>query len=263
MIMQKSCGILAALALVVTVGCGGGGGSDSPSQQSGSHSGSSTTTAGGGGSTGSAKITGSVQFAGTAPTPAKIKMDADPRCKIVDAADGLANDVVVNTNSTLKWVFVYVKSGLEGKSYNPPSEPVVLNQEGCRYEPHMFGIMANQPLKILNSDDTLHNIHSLAKNSKQFNLAMPRKGMELTKKFSDAEVMVRIKCDVHPWMETWAGVMSHPFFAVTGDDGAFSLDGLPAGTYTVEAWHEEHGAQTQQVTVQDGEAKNVSFSFGA
>jgi hypothetical protein len=122
--------------------------------------------------------------------------------------------------------------------------------------------MVEQKLKILNSDPTLHNVHAVAKNSRSFNLAMPRQGMELEQSFRAREVMVRIKCDVHPWMETWCGVLDHPFFAVTGDDGAFELSKLPAGTYTVEAWHEEYGTQTQSVTVNDGESTTLSFTFG-
>ena len=117
--------------------------------------------------------------------------------------------------------------------------------------------------KVKNSDKTAHNIHSLPKESRGFNLSQPRAGMETTKKFQRPEVMVRIKCDVHPWMECFAGVVSHPFHSTTGDDGGFKLDRLPAGTYTIEAWHEKGGTTTQTVTVGDGETKEITFSFKA
>ena len=116
-------------------------------------------------------------------------------------------------------------------------------------------------MTILNSDGTLHNIHSLAKNSKQFNLGMPTKGMKLTQKFTGEEVMVRVKCDVHPWMECWMGVLNHPFYSVSGDNGAFEIKNLPPGTYEVEAWHEKFGVQTQSVTVTAGQPATVSFTF--
>jgi hypothetical protein len=129
------------------------------------------------------------------------------------------------------------------------------------YDPHVFGMQANQPLKILNSDETLHNVHSLPEKSTQFNLAMPFKGMELTKKFSKPEVMVKIKCDVHPWMAAYVGVLDHPFFAVSAADGAFQMPKLPAGTYTIEAWHEKFGTQTQTVALGEGETEVIGRIF--
>jgi hypothetical protein len=218
------------------------------------------SAAGSGSGLGTSSIAGKVVFDGAPPAAKSIKMDADPYCSLQHPDGAQAQEYVVGDGGGLKWVFVYVKEGLTA-SYDPPGAPVVLDQRGCTYHPHVFGIMAGQSLKILNSDETLHNIHSLPQNSKQFNLAMPRAGMELTEKFRKPEVMVRIKCDVHPWMETWAGVLAHPFHSVTGDDGTFRLDRLPAGTYTVEAWHEEGGTQTQTVTVGDGEKKDITFSF--
>jgi plastocyanin len=187
-------------------------------------------------------------------------MDADPYCSLQHPGGAADYDYVVGAGGGLKWAFVYVKEGLAG-AYTAPATQVVLDQRGCAYSPHVFGIMAGQDLKILNSDETLHNIHSLPAASRQFNLAMPRVGMELTQKFTAKEVMVRIKCDVHPWMECWAGVLDHPFHAVSGDDGSFSIDRLPAGTYTIEAWHEEGGTLTQTVTVAEGAAQEITFSF--
>lgn len=200
-------------------------------------------------------------FEGVAPVAEILKADADPKCKLMHP-EGIANDsMVVNANGTLKNVFVYVKEGVTGK-FEAPKEPVQFNQSGCAYSPKVFGIMVNQPLEILNSDDTLHNVHALPTQSQGFNLGMPIKGMKLKKTFAKPEVMVKIKCEVHPWMTAYAGVMEHPFFAVTGDDGVAKISNLPAGEYTVEAWHEKLGVQTQKITVTDAD-QEISFAFKA
>jgi hypothetical protein len=170
--------------------------------------------------------------------------------------------VIVNSNSTLKNVFVYVKEGLAGKTFESPKEAVKFDQLGCIYHPRVFGIQVNQPLEILNSDDTLHNVHALPTASQGFNLGMPIKGMKLKKSFAKPEVMVKIKCEVHPWMSAYAGVVEHPYFGVTGDEGTAAIKELPAGEYTLEAWHEKYGAQTQKVTVTDQD-QEISFSFKA
>jgi plastocyanin len=160
-------------------------------------------------------------------------------------------------------VFVYVKSGLAGKTFDTPKEPIVIDQKGCHYVPHVFGMMAKQPLKIVNSDDTLHNIHAQPSKSKEFNIGQPNKGMETTRTFASPEVMVHFKCDVHPWMSAYVGVLDHPFYSVSGEDGTFSIKGLPAGEYEIVAWHEKYGEKTQKVKVGDGEGKTADFSFKA
>lgn len=203
-------------------------------------------------------LTGKVIFEGTAPTPQIIRMDADPRCALQHKEGTASEEVIVNPNSTLKNVFVYVKEGVQSKP-EAPKAPVIFDQKGCRYDPRVFGIRVNQPLEILNSDDTLHNVHALPKNNKEFNLGMPIKGMKLTRIFTVPEVMIKIKCDVHPWMAAYVGVLDHPYFAVTGADGTFTIKDLPPGNYTLEAWHEKYGTQTATVTVPD--TKEVSFTF--
>ena len=209
-----------------------------------------------------ASLSGKVAFDGTAPKQKKIKTDADPKCAEMHADNPLTSEeVVVNANGTLKNVFVYIKSGLEGKTYEPPKTPVELDQKGCHYTPHVFGMMAKQPLKIVNGDDTLHNIHAMPTNSKEFNVGQPNKGMETLRTFGAPEVMVHFKCDVHPWMSAYVGVLSHPFYSVSGDDGAYSLKGLPAGDYEITAWHEKYGEQIQKVKLGDGDAKTVDFKF--
>ena len=170
-------------------------------------------------------------------------------------------DVAVNANGTLKNVFVYVKEGLEGKTFAPKTDKVVMDQKGCRYTPHVLGAQVNQPVEIVNSDSTLHNVHGMPPSSKEFNLGMPIQGMKLTRKFDKPDVMVKFKCDVHPWMNAYAGVLPHPFFAVTGEDGSFEIKNLPAGKYTLEAWHEKYGVQTQEIMVDETGQANAVFKF--
>ena len=208
---------------------------------------------------GSASITGQVTLSGAAPAPQKIKMAADPVC-LQQHAEGAMSQEVVAQGGKLQYVLVYVKEGVQG-SYPAPQTPVVLNQTGCLYEPHLFGIQAGQPLEIRNSDATLHNINCMAKSNKKFNIAQPTKGMKTTKTFDQPEVVVPFKCNVHPWMNAYAGVFAHPFFAVTDANGSFSIQGLPAGTYTLEAWQEKLGTKSQKVTVAEGESKSLNFSF--
>jgi len=207
-----------------------------------------------------ATVTGKVKFEGTAPAPQPIKLSSDPYCQ--KANPGLMTETeVVGKDGALGNVFIYVKDGLGNRTFPAPATPVVLDQKGCHYTPHVFGIQVGQPLQIVNSDDTLHNVHGLPKANKEFNQGQPIQGMKMTHTFSTKEVMIPFKCDVHGWMNAWIGVLDHPYYAVTSADGSFSLKGLPPGTYTIEAWHEKLGTQTQTVTVAEKESKDVQFTF--
>ena len=209
---------------------------------------------------GTSAITGQIVFKGQAPKPATIQMNADPYCESTHSSQVTGEEVVLNADGTLRNVFVYVKQGLPGV-YPSPKEPAVIDQNGCTYRPRVQGMQVGQPLLIRNSDDTLHNIHCLAEQNAAFNLGQPARGMESKKVFTRPEVMMRFKCDVHPWMSAYIGVLEHPFFAVTGDGGAFKLEKLPAGQYLIEAWHEKYGTQQQTVTVAKDEAKAITFEF--
>ena len=207
-------------------------------------------------------VTGKVTFAGTPPAPMPIKLSSDPYCQ--KANPGLATETeVVGKDGAVENVFIYVKDGLGNQTFPASSEPVTLDQKGCHYTPHVLGIQVGQPLQIINSDDTLHNVHGLPKANKEFNQGQPIQGMKMTHTFSTKEVMIPFKCDVHGWMNAWIGVLDHPFYAVTTADGTFSLKGLPPGTYTIEAWHEKLGTQTQTITVGAKETKDVAFTFKA
>ena len=208
-----------------------------------------------------ATVNGVVNFEGTPPAPTQVNMAGDPVC-VSNASDAseLASEVAVD-NGKLANVFIYVSKGMEGKSFPAPKEEVLLDQEGCRYHPRVLGVMTDQVINIRNSDATLHNVHPTPKKNKAFNLAQPNKGMETKKSFGQEEVMIPFSCDVHGWMRSYVGVLPHPFFAVSAKDGAFSLKGLPPGTYTITAWHEKLGTQDQTVTVAEKESKDVNFSF--
>lgn len=211
---------------------------------------------------GSAVIQATARLDGTVPQREVVRMNADPVCQQQHQGPFYTEDVVVNDQGRLKNVFVSITEGLSG-TFPTPTTAVTLNQAGCWYQPHVFGIQANQPLEILNSDATLHNVNAKPALNPPFNVAQPVKGMKTTKKFPKPELMVKFKCNVHPWMNAYAGVVTHPFFGVTDEGGVVTLSGLPAGTYVLEAWHERYGTQTQTVRVADGETTSVEWTFKA
>lgn len=204
-------------------------------------------------------VTGNVKIKGDIPKRKKIRMDADPKCAALHAEPPLTEEVVADAQGNVQWAFVYVKKGLEGKKFEVPKTPAVLDQKGCQYHPHVLGIMVGQDLLVRNSDDLLHNVHALPFNNREFNFGQPQKGMEEKKQFTTPEVMVKVKCDIHPWMSAWVGVLEHPFHAVTGPDGNFKIEGLPAGKYTIEVWHEKYKAVSQEVEVKA--ATTVNFEL--
>jgi carboxypeptidase family protein len=209
-----------------------------------------------------ATITGKVSFSGTKPSAKTIDMSATPACSRAHAgAPQKSEEVVVNGNGTLKNVFVWVKAGVPDKQWPIPATPVELTQKGCMYGPHVIGVMANQKLKITNDDPTNHNIHPLPKINQEWNQSQPPKGDSLEKSFAREEVMIPVKCNVHPWMRSYIGVVNHPFFFVTGDDGTFTIKGLPPGKYTVEAWQETMPPQDLEITVAAKESKELNFEF--
>jgi hypothetical protein len=206
-------------------------------------------------------IKGQVRFDGQAPKMKPLSMDADSVCAGKHKGPVYPETVVANKNGTLRNVFVYVKSGLEGKTFGEPSEPAELDQDGCMYKPHVLGMRARQGLKVVTSDDTTHNIHPMPKVNQEWNVSQPPKADPIMKAFNRPEVSIPVKCNQHPWMKAWIHVMSHPYFAVTGEDGSYEIKDLPPGNYEIEAVHEQYGAQTQKVTVAAKQPAAADFSY--
>jgi len=208
-------------------------------------------------------VTGHAVFQGTPPAPEALKGITDPACQKALGPSPTSDAVIVGQGGGLKNVFVYVKSGLDPDfSFMTPGVPVVLDQRGCLYAPKVLGVRVGQPLDVLNSDTTIHNVHGVPFANDEFNKGETA-GMKITQTFSKPEIMVKIKCDVHPWMVSYVGVMSHPFFAVSGADGAFIVRSLPPGKYTLAAWHETFGTKTAEVTVGPRQTQNVTITFTA
>ena len=204
-------------------------------------------------------ITGTITFEGKAPKMKPLKVDADPICVANNEIAPKKEWLILDENKGVKNVLVFITEGLN-IDYSPPEEPMVIDQKGCIYSPHVVGIMAGQQLDILNNDGTLHNIHALPKVNKEFNKAQPRSKKKLSVKFEKPEAPFKVKCDVHPWMGAYIGVFDHPCFAVSGDDGTYIISDLKPGEYVIEAWHEKLGSQTANVTVSDS-AAHQNFTF--
>ena len=206
-------------------------------------------------------LKGNVNYQGKIPKKKSLKMDADPVCGSSHKGKVFNESFLVDDKNNLTNVMVWLKDiKYTGKV---TAVPAVIDQNGCLYTPHVQGIMKGQELLIKNSDATLHNIHSMAKDNKQFNFAMPKVVKEKKVSFDKTEDPFYIKCDVHPWMKAWVGVFDHPYFAVTDVNGNFTIDNIPAGTYEVIAWQEKFKMKkhlTASVTIDDGETVN-NFTF--
>jgi plastocyanin len=213
-------------------------------------------------SAGTVSLKGTVKFQGSVPASKPINMSADPSCAKQHPSPAMSQEIVADAKGDLQNVVVFVSEGLGNRTFDPPSQPAVIEQKGCMYAPHVLAVRANQQLEVVNSDPTLHNIHPLPANNREWNKAEgPNTTSEET--FSREEIAIPIKCNVHPWMRSYVAVFNHPYFAVTGKDGSFDLGTLPPGTYTIKAWHEKLGTATQQVTIGANETKRVDFVFKA
>ncbi len=212
----------------------------------------------------SARVSGRVLFTGTVPLRQKLDLSANPTCERQHLRPVLSEDVIVNKNGTLRNTLVWVKSGLPDKKWTVPTASVRLNQDGCVYQPHVLAAMTGQTIEVSNGDPLNHNVHAEATVNQGFNVAQPPRAEKLFERFDRQELMIPITCGVHGWMRAYVSVIGHPFFAVTGEDGAFELKGLPAGTYVLEAVHEKYGRkELAGVTVRDGESKQAQFTYSS
>ncbi|HKP71944.1 MAG TPA: carboxypeptidase regulatory-like domain-containing protein [Pyrinomonadaceae bacterium] len=260
--------MLAVALLSFMFACGGGGDEDDVADDDNS---SGTETAGTPYKTtgNEGTISGTINFTGTAPEPKPISMDADAACA-QNNPNPHTEDVVVKDGKIAN-VLVYIKDGkttdgsksISSLAFPVPAAEAVLDQKGCHYAPHVVGLMTGQKLKITNSDPTAHNVHPLPKSNKEWNQSQPAGAQPIIQTFTRAEVVVPVKCNQHPWMKANIGVLKHPLFAVSGENGAFQITGVPPGTYTVATWHEKYGEQTQTVTVGAKESKTQDFTIDA
>lgn len=205
-------------------------------------------------------LTGKVKIKGEIPKRKKITTNADPKCAAMHPGDLLTDDFVVDAAGGIQWALVYVKDGLGEQKFTPPKAPVIVEQKGCRFEPHSMGIMIGQDLMFRNQDSLMHIVHVVPKSNREFGFSQAKMGEERSKTFAAKET-IRLFCDVHPWMVAWIMVLDHPFHATTGPDGRFKIKGLPPGKYTIEAWHENYKPVTQEIEVKAKESKTTSFEF--
>ncbi|HEY3937892.1 MAG TPA: carboxypeptidase regulatory-like domain-containing protein [Bryobacteraceae bacterium] len=206
-------------------------------------------------------LAGRIRFTGKRPPRKRIDMSEDPACVAAHHGKAYDESVVVNSNGTLANVFVYLKSGLEGKKFEVPSTPVTIDQKGCWFRPRVIGIQTGQTLKVINSDPVTHNIHPLAEINREWNHSQGEGDPPIARRFIKPEVMIRVKCNIHSWMHAFIGVLDHPYFAVTGSDGTFEIPNVPPGDYVLAAWQETLGTQERKITVTPSGKIEADFTF--
>jgi plastocyanin len=205
-------------------------------------------------------IKGVVRVNGDFPSPRRVSFGSEAACSA--AHDGpVYFDTALATGGKLQNAFVWVKQGLEGYAFPTPTAEVVVDQRGCIYQPHVVGVQVGQPLTFVNSDATTHNVRTVPKKGHGTNFSMPREGMRSTRTYKRPQVMMQTKCDIHPWMSAWIGVIPHPAFAISAADGRFEITGVPPGDLVLEVWHEKLGSQTQSVSLVAKGEVSVEFSF--
>lgn len=206
-------------------------------------------------------VKGVIRMEGKAPPSKPIDMSEDPTCVAAHHGKAYDESLVVGKGGGVADAFVYVKGGLEGKSFAVPPTPVVLDQRGCWFRPRVLGIQVGQELKVVNSDPVTHNIHPMAEVNREWNHSQGPGDAPLARKFMKPEVMIKVKCNIHNWMHAYIGVVDSPYFAVSGTDGTFEIRNLPPGNYVVGVWHETLGTQEQQVTTRAGSSAVADFKL--
>ncbi len=209
-----------------------------------------------------ATLHGKVAYHGPKPTRTLISMESDPACDKANAGKKLYDDqLLVSADGGVANAFVYVKTGLEGKKFEVPTEQAVLDQRGCAFGPRVMGVQVGQAVLVRNSDPVEHNIHPMPKNNRAWNEGMSPGAPDMKRHFARPEVMIKVKCNVHSWMRSYVGVLDHPYFAVTGADGTFDLKNLPPGDYTIGVWHEKLGELDQPAKLAASAAQTLDFKF--
>lgn len=256
--------IAATIALVPLSGCGGD--ADEASDAAPEAPAASDTPAAGASAEpaipqSGTGVKGKVTFEGTPPPRAELELAGDPKCAVMhEGSPLLAETVLVGPDGGLKNVFLSLSEAPEG-DYPAPATPALLDQVGCQYTPHVLGVIVGQEIEIRNSDPTTHNVRAYARKNRPFNIGQPADAKPRIKSFKKQEDAIRMKCDVHPWMQAYVFAMEHPYFAVSNSSGEFAIVDLPAGEYTVTAWHEKLGEQEGTATVEDGKLTALNFSF--
>jgi len=250
---QQYVSVITSVALCALMSACGGGGQESakPTQQATPLDMSTVGT-----------ISGVVRFAGAVPEQSVAQLSGWAECASQHPqGNPPSGDVLVN-DGRVQNALVYIKDGLGNREFATPAEPVSVDQKGCLFFPRVVGVQVDQPLKFLNSDALAHNVHGFAQAAKAWNVSLSVKGMSRSVKVDKPETVIEVKCDIHPWMRAYVGAFPHPYFAVSGTDGAFTLPNLPPGEYTLEAWHERFGTRSQKVSLGSKEAKEVEVKFG-
>jgi hypothetical protein len=204
-------------------------------------------------------VEGTISYTGTPPKMKPIDMAKEPSCAKQHATPVLTESVGIRPGNTLGDVVVYVSAGDQGA---PAPQTAIYDQKGCQYIPHVAVLEVNEPLEIFNHDQTSHNIHPMSKVNPEWNKSQPPGSPPLHVTYAKAE-FIPVKCNVHPWMHGYFAVLNTSHYSVSDDNGKFSLKGLPPGKYTLTAWQERFGSQTQDVTVSSGGTAKVNFTFKA
>jgi plastocyanin len=241
--------MLAALVVSLTLGCGGGGDTQTPAKAATPIDPATTGT-----------ITARVTLDGTPPPMQELTMGSFADCRKLHEGEVLAGDMLVH-DGKVQNAFVWIQDGLGDRVFATPTEKVVMDQQGCLYVPRVAGAQVGQPVEFLNGDAMLHNVHGTPKANSGWNVALSRKGAERTLTFDKPEIMISVRCDLHPWMQGWLGIVDHPYFGVTGADGMVTLKNVPAGDYTVGVWHERFGQQSAKVTVAPQQTAQTTFTL--
>jgi plastocyanin len=208
-----------------------------------------------------ATITGTIRYTGKKPARKLIDMSEDPACVAAHHGKAYDESLVVGSKGALANAFIYIKKGLEGKTFAVPATPVVIDQRGCWFRPRIVGIQTGQELQVINSDPVTHNIHPMAEINREWNHSQGPGDLPMSRKFLKPEIMIPVKCNIHSWMHAYIGVVDNPYFAVSSDDGTFAIKNLPPGTYTIGVWQEKLGTQEQQLTVAPHQDAVADFTF--